>query len=545
MVEQKHDFDDVAQYASTGDSQAFARIVRRHIDMVYSAALRRTSDRHLADDITQSTFLVLAQQAKSLRPGVHLAAWLLRVTRYTASNAVRLKNRRARYERKAGQAVAAKETQAAPDDLWAAIAPKLDDAVLSLRETDRQIVVLRFFENCSMVQAAKNLGISEDAARQRLSRAIARLRGILAGDGVTALSITELTRMLGQQVPSMAPSHLAAAVTAAHAVAPTAKVAAIAKVAGTMLGVPRLLSIPSTIAATLIVALGIGVAVQLRAPANTVAAQTPATAPTSAPAIIEPVIVSRDAHPVAEEMYTILDAAKTFASEHARDGRPQWPNTLTELEPLLLNQDVHLDHYLYTFPANLEKPDFSEIALLELNPQDRAPLGKFIGGQFLGTGDGVVLYTPSLYWTRQPPGTPDLLLLAVCEPESTFISGVLGTFPDPHDLTGRRRVAVGRSIWMSGPCFESAKVVPASKNAFNVVLACKDQYKAMLRSHTTNFKGRRMAIVLLDSGRYDLLTAPVITEPMTDAFPIDRQFTREQADALAARINRVLGALPK
>lgn len=68
------------QFDQSRCSSAFDELVRRHLDWVYSAALRRTKDAHLAEDVTQATFLVLAQKAGSIRERV-LAAWLFQVAR--------------------------------------------------------------------------------------------------------------------------------------------------------------------------------------------------------------------------------------------------------------------------------------------------------------------------------------------------------------------------------------------------------------------------------------------------------------------------------
>src|SRR5436305_9463549 len=90
------------EYAATGAHDAFARMVERRIDLVYSAALRQVHDAHLAEDVTQAVFIVLAGKAAALaRSRTHLAPWLLATTRLVALDAVRKLARRRKHERKA------------------------------------------------------------------------------------------------------------------------------------------------------------------------------------------------------------------------------------------------------------------------------------------------------------------------------------------------------------------------------------------------------------------------------------------------------------
>src|SRR4051794_2258210 len=83
----------LAAYVATRSHDAFAAIVRRHVDLVYAAARRQVRDAHLADDVTQSVFIVLARKARSVPRGA-LAGWLLKTARYASFNAAKLEARR-------------------------------------------------------------------------------------------------------------------------------------------------------------------------------------------------------------------------------------------------------------------------------------------------------------------------------------------------------------------------------------------------------------------------------------------------------------------
>lgn len=161
-------------YAACRSDAAFAELVRRHVDLVYSAALRMVCDGHLAEDVTQGAFVALAQNAHRLAGHPVLSGWLHRTAQNLAANAVRSEARRRAREQ---EAVAMNQLLAAePEASWEAIAPHLDAALGELNETERDAVLLRYFERKSARDMAEILGINEDAAQKRVSRAIERLR---------------------------------------------------------------------------------------------------------------------------------------------------------------------------------------------------------------------------------------------------------------------------------------------------------------------------------------------------------------------------------
>jgi RNA polymerase sigma-70 factor (ECF subfamily) len=186
------------RYAESHDDAAFALLVRRYVDLVYSAAVRRVGDRHLAEDVTQAVFVVLAQRARSVRDDAPLSAWILSTVRYCAANALKMEARRQRHER-----AAAEESRHSgacssnPTDvlLWQEVAQQLDDAVLSLPAADRSAVLLRYFESRGLADIAASLNVTEGAAKQRLSRALEKLRNKLSRRAGSLLGVSDSAAM--------------------------------------------------------------------------------------------------------------------------------------------------------------------------------------------------------------------------------------------------------------------------------------------------------------------------------------------------------------
>jgi len=165
--------------ATPGGRDALSRLVRLHTDFVFGVARRAVrGDSALAEDITQAVFLVLAKRAGSVKSQGQLPAWLFQTTRYAAANALRTAARREHYEKSAAREKAevhvADTTSASIDEF------KLNDAIANLREAERNAILLRFFSGMDYPQVAQSMGVSEDAARKRVSRGIERLRALLS-----------------------------------------------------------------------------------------------------------------------------------------------------------------------------------------------------------------------------------------------------------------------------------------------------------------------------------------------------------------------------
>ena len=211
------DLDLLGQYARNRAQDAFTEIVRRHVDLVYSAALRQVHSPQLAEEVAQSVFTDLARNAGKLKPDTVLTAWLYQVTRRTAIDVVRHESRRQRREQIASEMNAMNNT--ASD--WTHVEPFLDEAMQTLDDTDRAAVLLRYFENKSLREVGQTLGTSDDTAQKRVSRAVEHLRKFLSQRGV-AVGASGLAVLIAANAVQAAPVGLAVTVSAAAVLAGTA-----------------------------------------------------------------------------------------------------------------------------------------------------------------------------------------------------------------------------------------------------------------------------------------------------------------------------------
>jgi RNA polymerase sigma factor (sigma-70 family) len=200
-------------YAQSGSEDAFAELVRRHLDLVYSTALRRVNgDQFLAKDVSQSVFLDLARKASHLSDRSVLSGWLYTSACFAAAKAARSEDRRHTREQRA-HAVQEQITTTGENHDWEELRPVLDSLMLGLKHSDREALLLRFFQRRSLAEVGGKLGLSENAARMRVERALGRLREGLSRRGITS-SASALALLLAHQAVSAAPMGLAASITA-------------------------------------------------------------------------------------------------------------------------------------------------------------------------------------------------------------------------------------------------------------------------------------------------------------------------------------------
>jgi RNA polymerase sigma factor (sigma-70 family) len=205
------DIDLLRQYAEGRSEKAFGELVARHINTVYSTALRQTRNPSQAEEITQAVFVVLARKASSLLRHTFISGWLYQTTRLTAITFLRSELRRARREQEAYMQ-ATLDSTAGPAQ-WEHLAPMLDDAMAALGARDRNALVLRFFDRKSMRDTGTALNTTEDAAKKRVGRALEKLRGFFTRRGLT-LSAGILATLLSANAVHAAPASLATSVNA-------------------------------------------------------------------------------------------------------------------------------------------------------------------------------------------------------------------------------------------------------------------------------------------------------------------------------------------
>ena len=214
-MQAKSDAQLLRDYAERRDEAAFRELVARSADLVYSAALRQVESSAVAGDIAQSVFTDLARKAAALAEKMpaesSLAGWLHRATRYAALNHLRDARRLRTNERQAMEQLLTNSESAAD---WERIRPALDEALDSLDDQDREALLLRYFKNQDFRAVGHALGVSDDAAQKRVSRAVERLREFFSKRKIT-VGAGGLAVLISANAVQSAPVGLVATISAA------------------------------------------------------------------------------------------------------------------------------------------------------------------------------------------------------------------------------------------------------------------------------------------------------------------------------------------
>ena len=374
--------DDIVllrEYAERGSEEAFAALVTRHVNKVYSVALRHTRNPDSAGEITQAVFVILAREASQLRRHALLSGWIYQTARLTSVTFVRSEIRRVRREQEAQMQTVLEENESAD---WTQIAPLLDTAMARLNESDRHAVVLRFFDGKSMAEIGATLGASEEAAKKRVGRALEKLRGFFAKHGVHSTA-DDLAKTISANSVQVAPIALAKSVTAvALAKGAASSTSTLALIKGAL----KIMAWTKTkiaIATGVVVLLTAGTATvivnqQYQSSRKSVTNQTKFN-----PGDVAPDKVSFMAQ-MNSIKTTVIPAFVQYAKEHNDD----IPKSMADLQPYLPPNSVGMDDDHWEIIATGKfTPQLTQKNII-LFQQKYFPDGQFAGLKIIGYTDG-------------------------------------------------------------------------------------------------------------------------------------------------------------
>ena len=245
------------QFARNGSEEAFAALVQRHIALVHSVALRHTANAQHAQDITQAVFVILARKAGTLGRRTVLPGWLYHTARLTAANLQRAETSRVRREQEAFMQSQLEES--VNDALWRELSPQLDEAMAGLGTSERDALVLRYFQNQSMAEVGQFLGLAENTAQKRVSRALEKLRTFFTKRGVSSTTAI-IAGVISANSVQAVPVALAKSVTAvaiAKGAAASIPTLALAKTTVIALTMKTKIIVATAIIGTLILGAGV------------------------------------------------------------------------------------------------------------------------------------------------------------------------------------------------------------------------------------------------------------------------------------------------
>ena len=209
------DAELLRRYVDARSEEAFAELVKRHLNLVYHAALRRTGDSHLAEDAAQNVFIDLARNATALSGHTALVGWLYTTARFAANRIAVAELRRRLREQ---EVYAMQDGPSTPVADWDEVRPALDEVLEKLSDQDRTAVLLRYFEGRSFAEIGRTLRLTEEAARKRAERGVEKLGKLLRRRGINSTAAS-LTVILCNQSALAAPAGLASTIIGKYLIA--------------------------------------------------------------------------------------------------------------------------------------------------------------------------------------------------------------------------------------------------------------------------------------------------------------------------------------
>lgn len=199
-------------YVRKGSEEAFSRLVDRYLRLVYTTCLREIRDPDLASDATQATFLILARKSNNLKIDKSMASWLFATAFNVSRSLKRQEMRRLQLEKQISSSGNIPITNIDESQDKQFILDLLNRAMKKLGNHEIALLEMRFYQEYSLQEIGKVLGVSEDAARKRVVRAIEHLRKAYRQLGVTVTAMV-LIDLFSQQGALSMPSDIAVTIT--------------------------------------------------------------------------------------------------------------------------------------------------------------------------------------------------------------------------------------------------------------------------------------------------------------------------------------------
>jgi len=175
------DESELVRRCLAGDADAFEPLVREYQGVLYNLAVRMTGNREDARDLTQTVFLKAYRALASFDHQHRFYSWIYRIMMNESLNFVQ----RRRPHDELDEQLAASRRGPDDDAHTAAVDGEIQRALLELPTGDRQILVLRHFEDLSHHEIAAILGIADKTVKSRLYSARQRLGELLRGRGIS------------------------------------------------------------------------------------------------------------------------------------------------------------------------------------------------------------------------------------------------------------------------------------------------------------------------------------------------------------------------